>query len=407
MRNTQAQALSHAPLSASEKSALEDLPVYWVKDQGVLDALVNEIDSLDRVALDTEFIKRDTYYPILALVQVNTGQAIYLIDAPRLDLSEFWMALSELPEMIWYACGEDLGIFYELSKCAQLNNVFDVQVGVAYLSGDLQLGYSRAVADVLGVELAKSESQSDWLVRPLSVTQEQYAADDVRYLLVLYDRVRAALDVRGLLGYAQEDSIHYAHELYEARLVADEALYLDHLAPYYTHEEVTLLQLLMAWRERLARTLNEPKTFIISKQALREIVENKPTSPKALSYTSINRGSLRKYGDHIIALVHEARTKPEYERPPMPIPCYHSKEKPFKKALSAAITAHANALGVPSNLLLKNRWLQALYLQVAYPERFDELPAAMKGYRSAWVVEVILPLLSEHRAHFLTVFEGD
>ena len=126
-------------------SAAEALPVVWVQDNTALYALIDEIDSVDVVALDTEFIKRTTYYPILALVQVNTGKAIHLVDAPKLDLSEFWQALIEVPTMVWYACGEDLGIFYLLAKCPPLTNIFDVQIGVAYLSGKLQAGYSQAL----------------------------------------------------------------------------------------------------------------------------------------------------------------------------------------------------------------------------------------------------------------------
>lgn len=88
-------------------NALDDLPTVWVRTEDELYELIDEIDSVDVVALDTEFIKRTTYYPILALVQVNTGRAIYLVDAPRLDLTEFWQALIEVPTMVWYACGED------------------------------------------------------------------------------------------------------------------------------------------------------------------------------------------------------------------------------------------------------------------------------------------------------------
>ena len=283
-------------------NALDDLPTVWVRTEDELYELIDEIDSVDVVALDTEFIKRTTYYPILALVQVNTGRAIYLVDAPRLDLTEFWQALIEVPTMVWYACGEDLGIFYLLAKNAPLTNIFDVQIGVAYLTGKLQAGYSQAVSEILGIDLDKGESQSDWLARPLSPTQEMYAANDVRYLLALYEAVQNKLAQNQVLDYVVEDSNLYAKELHHTANISDEVLYLDFTAPEYNRLQIGALKQLVMWREALARATNEPRTFIINKQAMREIIETLPDSIKLLARTTINRGSLRKYGDEIIAL---------------------------------------------------------------------------------------------------------
>ncbi|MDO5651711.1 MAG: HRDC domain-containing protein [Moraxella sp.] len=387
------------PLSANVRQLLNELPVKWVRTDDELYELIDEIDSVDRVALDTEFIKRSTYYPILALVQVNTGKAIYLVDAPRLDLTDFWQALVEIPEMIWYACGEDLGIFYLLTKCEPLTNVFDVQIGVAYLTAQLQAGYSRAVSEVLGVDLPKTESQSDWLVRPLSQTQENYAVDDVRYLLALADVVKTALEQNGTLTYAVEDSQSRAKQLHMVQNIADEQLYLDSLVPFYTHEQVTVLQALTAWRESLARSINQPKSFVIGKQAMREIVLDLPSTIKTLARTTINRGSLRMYGDEIIKVIKDARALPDSERPPMPKPAYTSGDKPFKNELRAITRAKADELGIPEMLLLKNRWLQALLLEVVHDCTGEFLPSEIDGYRKAWIVETVLPMLAEYKPH--------
>lgn len=283
------------PKFTINQAACDGLPTIWVQNDDDLYALIDEIDASDVVALDTEFIKRTTYYPILALIQINTGNAIYLIDAPKLDLTEFWQALAEVPIMVWYACGEDLGIFYLLAKCPPLTNIFDVQIGVAYLSGKLQAGYSQALNEMLGIEIDKGESQSNWLARPLSYEQETYAANDVRYLLKLYEVVRTELAARGILNCVLEDSNHYARELHTIQNQPDEMLYLDLLAPIYNRRQLGVLQQLTIWREALARATNEPRSFIISKQALREIVQDMPDSIKLLARTTINRAVLRRY----------------------------------------------------------------------------------------------------------------
>lgn len=383
------------PISAQILEQYTNLPVHWVRAENELYALIDEIDSVDRVALDTEFIRRDTYYPILALVQVNTGKGIYLVDSPRLNLADFWQALIEIPQMIWYACGEDLGIFYQLTACPPLTNVLDVQLAMAYLTGDLQIGYSRAVAEVLGVALDKGESQSDWLARPLSESQERYAVDDVRYLLALCDVLSDSLEQKNLTAYVAEDSQVYARELYDAHHLPNENIYLNFIAPNYSHEQITVLQAICEWRETLAIAKNIPPSFIIGKQPLREIILILPNNFKELSMTTLNRGSLRRYGDEILAVIKTARALPVSARPPMPTPTYTSKEKPFKNELKTLIAHYSEQTGIPENLVLKNRWTDELLWSAVSDEPLTS--HALQGYRKAWLETLVLPLFRKYK----------
>lgn len=396
-------AYFNPPKPTIDTHALDQLPTRWVRTEDELYALIDEIDGIDKVALDTEFIKRTTYYPILALVQVNTGSTIYLVDAPRLDLTEFWQALAEIPTMIWYACGEDLGIFYLLAKCPPLDNVFDVQLAVAYLSGKLQTGYSQALSEILDINIDKGESQSNWLARPLSHEQEIYAANDVRYLLALYEVVCDELARRNILSCTQEDSRHYAHELHELATQNDDLLYIDLLAPIYNRRQIAALQQLTIWRETLARATNEPRSFIIGKQALREIIEQMPDSIKLLARTTLNRAVLRRHGDEIVRIIRQTNALPENALPPLPSPTYHSKAKPFKKPLDAALSEYSDTHRIPVNLLLKNRWLNHLLLLVAYDGDIDNLPRELLGYRKQLVCEKLLPVLTQFKEHILQV----
>ncbi len=389
--------IADTKLSAQQLHTLQKLPTHWVDSVTALYQLIDEIDTLERVALDTEFIKRDTYFPILALVQVNTGEAIYLVDAKKLDLTDFWQVLIEIPQMIWYACGEDLGIFYLLADCPSLCNVFDVQIGVAYLTGNLQVGYSRAVSDVLGVALAKTESQSDWLTRPLTKAQESYASDDVRYLLALHDGVCAALQARGLLTAAVEDSHTYAEELHKLATLNDEERYLNYISATFNHEQITVLQALVAWREALARTTNQPTSFIVSKQALREIIETLPTSTKTLAYTTINRAALRLYGDEILKIIQSSRALPIEERPILPLTVPLSLEKAVKELLQALTEQESKRTGIPAKLLLKGRWLDELFYAAIQAEGHLHTQALL-GYRHVWLSETVLPALQQHFA---------
>lgn len=397
VKNPNDFSFPYAHLSDDEH-ALLDLPSKWVRTDDELYKLIDEIDDVDVVALDTEFIKRNTYYPILALVQVNTGKGIYLVDAPRLDLTEFWQALCEVPSMVWYACGEDLGIFYLLANNPPLTNVFDVQIGVAYLTGKPQVGYSQAVNEILGVALDKGESQSNWLARPLTPEQELYAINDVRYLLILHQAVVQALNARQILDYANEDSTLYAKELYNTQHLDDDKLYLDHITPTYTRQQLAVLQALTMWRESLARAVNEPRSFIIGKQALREITESLPTNMKDLARTTLNRSVLRRYGSEIIRVIKEAKDLPQTQMP-IKTPIYTSKIKPHRHALDEATNVQARLLNIPANLLLKGRWINELMYHVCQGLPVDDthvLSEGLQGYRRAWIVGTVLPLLYEH-----------
>ncbi|BFM03580.1 hypothetical protein Psyaliredsea_22270 [Psychrobacter alimentarius] len=247
-----------------------DAAVTWVREQHQLDEVIKALAICGRVALDTEFIKRDTYYPRLALVQLNTGDHIYLLDAPQLQLAELWQALSDVDIAIWHACGEDLGIFYLLSGCPPLTNIFDTQIALSYLTGQLQMGYQQALADQLEIHIDKEQSQSDWLQRPLSDEQEKYAIDDVRFLPALYLQIEDKLKAQGLYDYVWADCQLYASDLYEAQHVEDDAMYLSMADYRYTSEQMAILKAIATWREGLARSTNQPRTFVIkNKQYVR------------------------------------------------------------------------------------------------------------------------------------------
>lgn len=381
---------------AQKIAACDALPVRWVSKPGQLDELVDVIDSIDAVALDTEFIRVNTFAPQLALVQINTGEAIYLVDAPRLDLRYFWEALSEIPKMVWFACGEDLVIFYQearLANCKPLANVVDVQIGLAYL-GEEALGYAR-VLQRIGVVIDKSQVKSDWFARPLSPEQEQYAANDVRYLLMLHDLIEEALKNKNLHAFAQEDSLLYAKEIFEDFYCDDDELYVYYLSPFYNRDQIAALQDLVAWRQRLARQQNCPTGYIMRKKSLREIVERLPTHRSALAATSLHPRSLRIYGRDIVAIVRQALRRAQEDNPSFL--AYRVQDASFYGRLDYAVVQGAQRLSVPSAVFFKKRWRQAI-LHTYFGKGENAVPDAMQGYRLEWFTSEVLPLIEEYKA---------
>ena len=376
----------------------DEAAVTWVREQDGLAEVINALATCGRVALDTEFIKRDTYYPRLALVQLNTGNHIYLLDAPQLQLAELWEALAKVDVAIWHACGEDLGIFYLLSGCPPLTNIFDTQIALSYLTGQLQMGYQQALDDQLDMHIDKEQSQSDWLQRPLSDEQEQYAIDDVRFLPALYLSLEYALKKQGLYDYVWADCQLYASDLYDAQHVEDSAMYLTMADYRYTSQQMAILQAVATWREELARATNQPRTFVIKKQAVREIITEKPSNMRELAHkTTMHRSMLRLYGEELLKVINQAKNLHPAEYPACLLPPYRSKNKVLSKAVQQAIDDHARAIGVPDNVLMRKKWLGQLYEVIAFEKELSELPEGLKGWRSEWVIQTLIPVITKHK----------
>ncbi|WP_395140623.1 ribonuclease D, partial [Armatimonas sp.] len=178
-----------------------------------LDAFCTELKGRladdPRLALDTEFIRERTYEPVLELVQVSTADGlIALLDIPALgDLGALGPLLTD-PDIlkIFHAGGQDIEILTSLLG-EMPTPFFDTQIAAAFAGYGTQVGYGALVQSVLKVRLSKEEGFSDWSRRPLTASMCSYAADDVRYLHTLHDRLMARLQRRGRAEWAQEQTV--------------------------------------------------------------------------------------------------------------------------------------------------------------------------------------------------------
>ena len=161
--------------------------VKWIDDNQTFAGLAQSWRSLPYLALDTEFERRTTYYPKFALLQIYDGQSIYLIDPLKVECCDAFRELMADPQVdkILHSVKEDLEVLFYSWQC-QLQGLFDTQVAYAFTNGEASMGYARMVAEMCDITLAKEATQSDWLKRPLSAVQLDYAAKDVLYLPFIY-----------------------------------------------------------------------------------------------------------------------------------------------------------------------------------------------------------------------------
>jgi ribonuclease D len=145
--------------------------------------LCSRISKEPWIALDTEFLREKTYYPIFCLLQIATPEWVVCVDPIVLpDLTELFDVIND-PAIIkvLHSCRQDLEIFYQLSGKVT-TPVFDTQIAAPLLGFQENPGYAMLVSSFLNVNLSKAHTRTDWSIRPLSKDQIQYAADDVIYL---------------------------------------------------------------------------------------------------------------------------------------------------------------------------------------------------------------------------------
>src|SRR5690606_6475158 len=144
--------------------------IRWIADPAELTAAMAHRPS--RIGLDTEFIRERTYWPVLALVQVETGKEILLVDPTEAGIPEALAGILADPGIlkVMHSASEDLVAFK--CSCGVLPTpLFDTQVAATLAGIGGGMGYQKLVEHVTGVQLAKGETRSDWLRRPLSPAQ--------------------------------------------------------------------------------------------------------------------------------------------------------------------------------------------------------------------------------------------
>ena len=168
--------------------------------------LNQELLTKSYVGVDTEFRRTTKDNMKLALLQVNDGDEIYLIDAiaisdPKDDAS---FLFSESVIKIFHSCKEDLEAIYAWTN-KEMINIFDTQLANAFLESDYLIGYQGLVEKRLGIALDKKETRSNWIRRPLTDAQLKYAALDVEYLIHLYEEQKEQLLKSSKLNWLNQD----------------------------------------------------------------------------------------------------------------------------------------------------------------------------------------------------------
>ncbi|MBS0387797.1 MAG: ribonuclease D [Proteobacteria bacterium] len=232
------------------------------------------------LGLDTEFMRERTYYAQLCLLQLGTDGLAVCVDPlalPSLDSLRPLFA-APAPLKILHAARQDLEVLEPIA--GTLRNVFDTQVAAALVGFPAQVGYADLVREILGVELHKSQTRTDWSRRPLSAAQLDYALDDVRHLPPLHARLSERLEQRGRRSWFDEEMAGIGGESFA--IDPEQAWLRIKTFADLDPDRQRLAQQLAAWRELRAMSADRPRGWILPDAALRDIVLQVPRSAAAL-----------------------------------------------------------------------------------------------------------------------------
>ncbi|MEN5198086.1 ribonuclease D [Pseudomonas wadenswilerensis] len=369
------------------------IDIHWICDDRSLAEHCLQWRTLPFVALDTEFMRVDTFYPKAGLIQVGDGARAYLIDPLRIGDWQPLAGLLEDPQVIkvLHACSEDLEVLSRLTGSLPAP-LFDTQLAAGYLNLGFSMGYSRLVQEVLGIDLPKGETRSDWLQRPLSETQVSYAAEDAVHLAELYERLRPQLsDDKN--AWVLEDGAELVAQL--RREIDPYELYRDaKLAWKLSRAQLAVLRELCAWREREARARDLPRNRIVRENALWPMARTQPDSLSALAkIEDMHPRTIRQDGEFLLGLIKQVASLPPSEWPPAvpePLPIEASA---LLKQLRAIGQAEAERLNIAPELMLRKKTLELL-LKSGYPNGPYQLPESLRGWRRERMGQALLDCLA-------------
>ena len=369
------------------------IDIHWIRDNDSLGQHCAEWQSLPFVALDTEFMRVDTFYPIAGLIQIGDGERAYLIDPLTIDN---WQPLSDLLEnpavvKVLHACSEDLEVLLRLTGSLPAP-LFDTQLAAAYLNLGFSMGYSRLVKEVLDLDLPKGETRSDWLQRPLSETQISYAAEDALHLAEVYVLLRPRLSDEKY-AWVLEDGAELVANL--RREVDPYEVYREaKLAWKLSPAQLAVLREICAWREQQARARDLPRNRVVREHALWPLAKTQPDNLVALArIEDMHPRTVRQDGEFLLDMIKRAASLPPEQWPPAvpePLPV---EAAALIKRLRAIGQAEAERLNIAPELMLRKKTLEAL-LKSGFPNGPYQLPESLRGWRRELMGQALLDCLA-------------
>ncbi|PIE73183.1 MAG: ribonuclease D [Deltaproteobacteria bacterium] len=324
--------------------------------------LCQEAQKTDVIALDTEFVWEKTFYPRLGLIQMAlSDERCYLIDPLSIqDLRALGTVLKDRRVMkILHDAPQDLAILHRATGVAA-QNVFDTRLAAGFASLPATLSLAHLVKGLLDIDLVKDATRTNWLKRPFSKAQVQYALDDVRYLRAVRVILLSRMIGPQIKSWLQEElnllnnpaTYDIFNEKDRFRRIAGSSK-LD-------RPGLAILRDLALWRNKVAQEKDRPRGHIVADKYLVEIARTRPNDETTLQKTRLPEKAMCRYGKDILKVVSTAlaEDKSTYPRQKERVRL-NKQQQSFLENLDGSISLKCELLGIdPSLLGNKNEFKQ-------------------------------------------------
>ena len=254
--------------------------IYFIDTEDDVDFLVHSLENKTILGIDTEFDWRTTYFPILSLIQIATKNKIFIIDCLKCkNLKKLKKILEDQGKLIiFHSSRSDTTVLYTNLKL-KVKNVYDIQAAEKIISGGDTKNYSSIVKKYFNFSLIKSETNSNWLKRPLSDDQIEYAADDVNFLIEIYKKQLK------ILKKLSQDKKAFEYSMKESSL-GNQDLLVSRLKKLKNKSKLT--KSIFIWRERYASKKNIPPSYIFRDNKLKDLTNE-------IKLNNMNKKNLIKF----------------------------------------------------------------------------------------------------------------
>lgn len=356
-------------------------PFIIVNNDELLKKYCSSAQQKPTVILDTEFVRVKTYSPQLGLIQLFDGEHLCLIDPLAIkDFSPF-VALLKNPqvEKVLHGSSEDLRIFKE--QFNQLPVVFwDTQIMAQFLNIGMCVGLKTLLEEFLDIHLEKSETRTNWLKRPLSQKQLEYAALDVEHLFTLFNDLKTRLKKTPWFDACFEecqllkDSVNKPQDPLSSFLNTRMTL---HFSPL----QLSRLKNLVEWREKQAQKRNLAVNFVVKKDKIYLLAKNGAKNISDLIELGLAPYEIRYYGKGILRVLEKSKNNTDIPKLDIEIKNKNYKEY-FKLCKIYLETIITNEL--PSELFLSKKHIHDFLVWYLSDKKNEESPLILTGWRSPY-----------------------
>ncbi|MDY2948009.1 MAG: ribonuclease D [Mannheimia varigena] len=364
----------------------------WIDTNEQLAAVCEEAKKANAVALDTEFIRTRTYYPILGLIQLYDGKQVSLIDPTTIsDFSPFVSLLADKNTVkVLHACSEDLEAFEHQFK--QLPEpMLDTQIMAGFAGIGISMGFAKLVFHYLEIELDKGASRTDWLARPLTNEQLQYAAADVWYLLPIYEKLSGVLEKSNWLNAVKEECETIPAKIKRSE---DKTKAYKNIANAWrlNQQELAILQVLAKWRIDEAEKRDLALNFVVKEANLFQIAKIQPKHTSQL-LEFMHPNEVRIHGKKILWLVEQGKAVQPELYPKLIKRLIDEKGYKYNMQLMLQKLAEIRPLDLAPELVASKRQLNQLFKWFIDGRSQEKMPELLIGWRKPFGEQLLSVLL--------------